>query len=391
VAPAEIVEPPAVTLPAAEAVAAAGPDIIDPPTEAPAAAEPAATAGPGIIEPTVETPPAAETATAAAAELLKAPADEPPSAESAVLTEEAAPVSEAAPAIAEPAPTPESETVASAPALEPVAALASEPEPTPAPEPYAIPKFLATECASREFEHPDSLIPLRTAVAACALVGAVLLIYFGNSQEFGLAARPLAGPIELSQAHVPAPPLPPSVAVRQAFVAAPPVYSAASEPVRSYRPPFVGFDFLDTAAPPPTSVKAETSAAPPQAALVVPQASPEETASPPPAAGSDVTALIKRGDALLKAGDIAAARSAYERAAASGDAKAQIGVGKTYDPLVLSKLGARGVRGDPVQAASWYARAGEAGDAEGQQRLHALISGLSDCMLSQGACATRKP
>ena len=77
--------------------------------------------------------------------------------------------------------------------------------------------------------------------------------------------------------------------------------------------------------------------------------------------------------------------------AAGGNAKAQIGVGKTYDPLVLAKLRTRGVRGDPVQAASWYARAGESGDAEGQQRLHALISGLSDCMLSQATCAARKP
>jgi hypothetical protein len=91
---------------------------------------------------------------------------------------------------------------------------------------------------------------------------------------------------------------------------------------------------------------------------------------------------------LLKAGDIVAARAAYERAA-GGNPKAQIGVGKACDPL--AKLGTRGVRGDLVQAASWYAHAGESGDAEGQQRLHALISGLSDCMLAQGTCAARKP
>jgi len=129
---------------------------------------------------------------------------------------------------------------------------------------------------------------------------------------------------------------------------------------------------------------------PVQTALAAPQSSAEESARPP-TQSSEATALIQRGDALLKAGDIVAARSAYERAAAGGNAKAQIGVGKTYDPLVLAKLRTRGVRGDPVQAASWYARAGESGDAEGQQRLHALISGLSDCMLSPGTCAARKP
>ncbi len=124
----------------------------------------------------------------------------------------------------------------------------------------------------------------------------------------------------------------------------------------------------------------------------MPPAPGEETAAlPAPAQDADLAALVRRGDALLRAGDIVAARSAYERAAAGGSAKAQIGVGKTYDPLVLAKLGARGVRGDPVEAASWYARAGEAGDEEGQQRLHALISGLSDCILAQGACSRRRP
>jgi len=281
--------------------------------------------------------------------------------------------------------------------------------PPAAAEPYSIPKFLATECPSRELEHPDSLIPLRSALAACAVVGAVLLIYFGSSQEFGVAARPIVGARNL--AEMPAAPanISPSVAVRQAFVTEPPAYSAASEPVRSYRPPFVGFDFLDdTASPVPTAAKAEAAqepSPPPPQAVIMPPPPVEETAalspppaeetmassSLPPAPDADLAALLKRGDALLKAGDIAAARSAYERAATTGSAKAEIGVGKTYDPLVLAKLGARGVRGDPVEAASWYARAGEAGDEEGQQRLHALISGLSDCMLSQGACAPRKP
>jgi TPR repeat protein len=200
--------------------------------------------------------------------------------------------------------------------------------------------------------------------------------------------------------------------VRQAFVAEPLAYSAASEPLRSYRAPFVGFDFLDVAAPPPpAAAKAELPPEPParQAAAsaagqaeaptdrvpepqIVPPAPGEETAAlPAPAQDADLAALVRRGDALLRAGDIVAARSAYERAAAGGSAKAQIGVGKTYDPLVLAKLGARGVRGDPVEAASWYARAGEAGDEEGQQRLHALISGLSDCILAQGACSRRRP
>ena len=269
-------------------------------------------------------------------------------------------------------------------------AVLAEPSPlpvTPAAR-YAIPKFLATECPSREPEHPDSLIPLRTAAAASAVIGAVLLIYFGSSPEFGVAARPIIGGGELSETRAAPPEVPPTVAVRQAFVAEPLAYSAASEPVRSYHPPFVGFDLGDAVAPP-----IDASAGPlVSPAQIVPQSHAEETAAlPPPAPDADPAALIDRGDALLKAGDVAAARSAFERAAAGGSSQAAIGVGKTYDPLVLAKIGARGVRGDPVQAASWYARAGEAGDEEGQQRLHALLSGLSDCMLSKGACGSRKP
>jgi hypothetical protein len=277
--------------------------------------------------------------------------------------------------------------------------VAPEPSPLPAAEPYSIPKFL-TEDPSPELENRDRLIRLRTAAAAGAVIGAVLLIYFASSRELGLAAHPMLGASEPAATRAAPPEIPPSVAVRQAFVAEPLAYSAASEPLRSYRPPFVGFDFLDGAAPPPEAPAPEAAPRVAGQAEIPTDSVPERqiAPSPPaeetaalPALDADLAGLVRRGDALLKAGDIAAARSAYERAAAAGSAKAEIGVGKTYDPLVLAKLGARGVRGDPVQAASWYARAGEAGDEEGQQRLHALISGLSDCMLAPGACSSRKP
>ncbi len=311
-------------------------------------------------------------------------ASEPSAVESAAEAIATEPAVAEAPAVADPAP--------SAPILEPVQEVAPEPAPAVSRQPDAIPKFLATECAVLEPEHPDSLIPLRAVAAAGALIGAVLLVYFWSSQEFGLAARPIMGASESAQAHAVAPRISASLAARQAFVALPPDFATGPQSPRPYRPAFVGFDFFDDPAPPASAAKAEAAPTPTQAALVMPQASADETTAPtPPSPGSDAEALIKRGDDLLKAGDIAAARSAYERAAAGGSAKAQIGVGKTYDPLVLAKLGTRGVRGDPVQAASWYARASEAGDAEGQQSLHALISGLSDCMLGQGSCGNKKP
>ena len=395
--------PPSSEEPASEAPASSEPVALLQDVSAPAVAE-APSPEPGAVE--AASPPPIELSSAEA--VVAAPADtaEPPVAEPEHAVPEvpvspelsaAEPVPEAiavvepatadAPAIADPAPQ---EPAASARTVESVPLAAPEAS-TAAPLPDAIPKFLTTECTALEPEQPDSLIPLRAVAAAGALIGAVLLIYFWSSQEFGVAARPIIGASEVSEARPTPPRISASLAARQAFVALPPDFATGPPTVRPHRPAMVGFDLFDD---PPTAaiaIKAEMPPAPAQAAPVVPQSSAEATAALPPAADSDTAALIKRGDDLLKAGDIAAARSAFERAAAGGNAKAQIGVGKTYDPLVLAKLGARGVRGDPVQAASWYARAGEAGDEEGQQRLHALISGLSDCMLAQGTCASRKP
>ncbi len=82
--------------------------------------------------------------------------------------------------------------------------------------------------------------------------------------------------------------------------------------------------------------------------------------------------MIRRGDELLGTGDIAAARSAYERAAAGGNRLAALGVAKTYDPIFLAQTGVRGLRGDPARAALWYGKAAAAGDRDAQQRLRRL-------------------
>jgi hypothetical protein len=352
-----------------------------PPSEEPSTVEPSLASvdvpQPSTTEPAAETPEDPEPVSLSA---LQAALDIVAAVEPAGVTDS-------------PTPDPLPENAASATTVESAATGEADPVvgPSAGAQPDAIPSFLRTECAAFEPEQPDRLIPFRTVAAAGALISAVLLIYFWSSQEFGLAARPILGATEVSDTH----PLPPkvsaSLAVRRALVAVPEFASSLPAP-RPHRPPLVGFEFFNDPAPAaPAAVEAESPTALTQTALVVPPSPTEDAASLPPSPSSDIAALIKRGDDLLSSGDIAAARSAYQRAAALGSAKAQIGVGMTYDPLVLSKLGARGVRGDPVQAASWYARAGESGDEEGQQRLHALISGLSDCMLGQGTCAGRKP
>src|SRR5579885_2781724 len=380
-----------------ETTAATGPAAADAIPESVVLVEPVGTESTAVVEPVPEIAESAAAAeaipesseTGAVAEAVPEIAESaaagevvPESTETVAPAVHAAAVVESASPAAERAP----ETVAP-PVAAPVAV---------AQEPDHIPRFLTTEYAAHEPDHPDVLIPFRTVAAAGALVGAALLVYFWSSQEFGVAARPILPASEMAQARHNVLPPSASLAARQAFVRTLPSYSEQLEASRLARPPFLGFD-LDEASPEPTAAKVDTPAPPPAAQPAAPAEASALPASAavemplPPAVNSEAGALLKRGDDLLKAGDVVAARSAYERVAAAGNPKGAIGVGRTYDPLVLAKLGARGVRGDPVQAAAWYARAGEAGDEEGRQRLNALLTGLSDCMISQGTCASRKP
>jgi hypothetical protein len=105
-----------------------------------------------------------------------------------------------------------------------------------------------------------------------------------------------------------------------------------------------------------------------------PQAAPGSLPSPPGSRLSlaEIGALISRGDAFLSAGDIASARSFYERAADAGAAAAALRLGATFDPNFLGRAGVRGNPGDPDQAASWYRRARDLGDAAAAERLKTL-------------------
>jgi hypothetical protein len=82
-----------------------------------------------------------------------------------------------------------------------------------------------------------------------------------------------------------------------------------------------------------------------------------------------ISLLMRRGDTLLALGDLSSARLLYARAAAGGDARGATGAGKTFDPVFLLIIGARGIRGDAVAAADWYRRAVELGDRSAAERL----------------------
>lgn len=82
--------------------------------------------------------------------------------------------------------------------------------------------------------------------------------------------------------------------------------------------------------------------------------------------------LLRRGGDLLRQGDVASARLLYERAATAESGPGATGAGKTYDPVFLAGIDARGIRGDRVRAVSWYRRAIALGDAEAGERLKLL-------------------
>lgn len=82
--------------------------------------------------------------------------------------------------------------------------------------------------------------------------------------------------------------------------------------------------------------------------------------------------LIARASALLRQGDIGAARLVLERAVEMGSAQASFSLAETYDPLILAKWGTYGTRGDAIKAQDLYAKADAAGIQEAKARFEAL-------------------
>lgn len=100
----------------------------------------------------------------------------------------------------------------------------------------------------------------------------------------------------------------------------------------------------------------------------------EAAAAPAMAIGIDDPArpLMARGDALMELGDVASARSFYDRAFELGNVRAARSIARTYDPVVLASLKVQGLRADPVKAFEWYRKAEQAGEAEATQDIAAL-------------------
>jgi hypothetical protein len=106
-------------------------------------------------------------------------------------------------------------------------------------------------------------------------------------------------------------------------------------------------------------------------------ARPPNALDPPPSArphhsAEEIAALLGRGDAALKTGDVTSARLFYEYAADAGNGQAALRMGATFDPAFLGSAVLGGVRGDPGEARRWYRRARDLGETEAAQRLRSL-------------------
>ena len=124
---------------------------------------------------------------------------------------------------------------------------------------------------------------------------------------------------------------------------------------------------LTTAKVEPAQLETTTPANPAPAAS--PAADPQRAEPLPP---DEIASLLKRGRDLIAAGDIASARLMLTLVAEAGNAEASFTLAGTFDPEVLARLPAIGVRADPEKARAWYARAAEQGSLEAKQRLQAL-------------------
>ena len=89
---------------------------------------------------------------------------------------------------------------------------------------------------------------------------------------------------------------------------------------------------------------------------------------------SEIAELLRRANQVAAKGDLVGARLLFQRAAEAGNSSAALAIAGTYDPLVLERLGERGLAPDVALARFWYEKARELGSKEAPQRLEMLAS-----------------
>jgi len=98
-------------------------------------------------------------------------------------------------------------------------------------------------------------------------------------------------------------------------------------------------------------------------------APPDERRAVSPMPRDEMSSLLKRGRALMAAGDIASARLILTRLAEGGSVDACLALAGTFDAAVLADMHVVGVQPDPAKARAWYLKAAEQGSPEARRRL----------------------
>jgi hypothetical protein len=95
---------------------------------------------------------------------------------------------------------------------------------------------------------------------------------------------------------------------------------------------------------------------------------------PMPIDSDRAAALLQRGRELLRTGDIAAARLAFQRLADVGNAEAALALGASFDPHYLAQHKVIGVAGDEAKARASYQRAMELGSTQAKDILRRMAT-----------------
>ncbi|HYN39527.1 MAG TPA: hypothetical protein VES39_09765, partial [Rhodospirillales bacterium] len=196
----------------------------------------------------------------------------------------------------------------------------------------------------------------------------------GDRRQPTAAARPAEAtpePVARSPVANPAPVTPPQQAARPTVAKAEP----ASPPVTAKpRPPAAVVPAAKpvVAGPVPTPAQERADGA-------------DET-KPPVRSRESAAALLRAGDEQLVAGEIQAARAAYQEAFERGSAEAARRLAQTFDPRNVS---AHSSEGSAAEAILWYKDAARRGDRRARGELQGLETWLEDAAASGDGEARR--
>jgi hypothetical protein len=85
--------------------------------------------------------------------------------------------------------------------------------------------------------------------------------------------------------------------------------------------------------------------------------------------------LLKRGQEFMQYGQVAEARTIFQRVAALGDPRGAREIAESYKPSALQRAHARGISSDLLMALVWYRKADELGLIDAQRRSAQLAAG----------------